>query len=107
MLSAASGRRRSYDLDWSATAPISGESMVPSTVEKARTSDKATDEGIDQPNCATELLNNKGANTWSAMLLKLLRQQQNQEQTRRVNMERRIMAHAPLAGIEKAPCKRT
>jgi hypothetical protein len=59
-------------LDWSATAPISGESMVPSTVEKARTSDQAAGEGIDQPNCATELLNNKGANDWSAMLLKLL-----------------------------------
>ncbi len=56
---------------------------MPSTVEKARTSDQTAGEGIDQPNCATELLNNKGANDWSAMLLKLLRQHQNNEQTRR------------------------
>ena len=75
--------RQSDDLEWSATAPISGEHMVPRIVDAAMTRDQAAGEGMDQPNCATELLNSRGANNWSATLVKLLQTHPRHEQTSR------------------------
>jgi hypothetical protein len=49
-----------YYLDWSATAPMRGENIVPRVVPTARIRDQAAGEGIDQPSCTTELLNSRG-----------------------------------------------
>ena len=57
--------------------------MVPSIVDVAMTRDQAAGGGMDQPNCATELLNSRGANNWSATLVKLLQPHPKHEQTSR------------------------
>ena len=67
------GRRASDYLDWSATAPTRGENIIPRVVPIARMRDQAAGEGIDQPNCTTEFLNNRGVREWNATLIKPLR----------------------------------
>jgi len=88
-------RRASDYLDWSATAPTRGENIMPSVVPIARMRDQAAGEGIDQPNCTIEFLNNSGVREWNATLIKPLHM--------RCKYQQKLAEDAALAG----PWRRT
>ena len=54
--------------------------MIPRVVPIARMRDQAAGEGIDQPNCTIECLNNRGVREWNATLMKPLRTGRKHEQ---------------------------